>query len=180
MPVDLKLPKAGANVIVRRLEERDLEDLSAIEADPEVKRYLGGPISTPRLEWIAEMKRLLPNPVTLAVVSKDSGEFAGRASIGHWIFGSTRDRDLQIVIGRAYWGRGFGREVSQMLIAAAFEELAAERIIAVVEPGNRASLALVQFLGFERDGVDLNSGWQDGHLRFVLPRPARMSQGINA
>lgn len=172
---ELKLPKSAENVVVRHLERKDLDELYTIETDPEVKRYLHGPVSTPREEWILGMaSRLTPSMgsefsqcVPFAVVARDGLRFAGRAAIP---VSGLSEHEIQVVISKDYWRRHFGRDVCRILIGAAFDELVAERVVGVVHPENSKSLNLLQSLGFEKDGIISDRSKQDGYLKFVLSR----------
>ena len=146
-----------------------------IESDPDVKRYLNGPVRVPREEWIRGVKSNLFRHKTLAVLAKDTGQFAGRAALDPYrdsdYLDSEITREIQVVISKNYWGRHFGREVSKILIAAAFDELGAEQVIGIVHPRNEFCLKLLHIFGFEQMGViPKPSSWQQGYLRFVLSR----------
>jgi RimJ/RimL family protein N-acetyltransferase len=112
------------------------------------------------------MRQLLKQRIAvlpLSVVYKATDEFAGRASI------LLKDIDarlweIQVLIAKEYWGKRLGREVFQLLMSAAYDELRARCIVAVVDPNNAASIALVDALGFERVGTRRSGRWDAGHL----------------
>jgi RimJ/RimL family protein N-acetyltransferase len=171
----LNLPKIGSNVIVRSLQAEDLSEMYRIESDPDVKRYLNDPTRVPRDEWIRGVESKLSRCQTLAVLAKDTRQFAGRAALDFYLDSDYLDseitREIQVVISKDYWGRHFGREVSNILIAAAFDELGAEQVIGIVHPRNEFCLKLLHIFGFEQMGViPKPSSWQQGYLRFVLSR----------
>ncbi|MCX6929090.1 MAG: GNAT family N-acetyltransferase [Verrucomicrobia bacterium] len=164
-----KLPKYGQSVVVRCLEKGDLNELYTIESDPEVKRYMGGPVRTPREEWIRGMESQLFMCITLAVLAKDNLGFAGRASVGTYGH-SEVDREIQIALAKKYQRQHFGSEVCEILIHAAFEELGAERVVGVAHPENEGSLKLLRLFHFEKAGIISEQTWQREHLKFVLTR----------
>jgi ribosomal-protein-alanine N-acetyltransferase len=169
----MELPKAGKVVIIRVLKREDLEPLFDLESDPEVKKYLSGPISKPKEEWIKGMQKRVGTFSTLVIESKQDGKFAGRASICRYLFVpdlSENDRELQIVIAERYWQHGFGREVCSILLDVAFTELGAERVFGVVDPRNSASLALLDSFSFKRIGIETRDGGQKDHLIFAITR----------
>ena len=146
-----------------------------IESDPEVKCYMDGPVRVPREEWIRGVKSNLFRHQTLAVLAKDTGQFAGRAALDPYLDSDYLDaevtREIQVIISKDYRGRYFGREVCKILIGAAFDELGAEQVIGVVHPQNEHCLKLLRIFGYEQKGVvSKPSPWQQGHLRFVLSR----------
>lgn len=167
---ELKLPKSRRNVVVRCLERKDLDELYTIESDPEVKRFLGGPVLTSREEWIRGMESNLAQCGTLAVLAKQDLQFAGRAAIKFYsLRAGLEAREIEVVISKDYWGNHFGPEVCETLIASAFDELATERIVGVVHPENEKSLKLLHLFGFEKAGIISDLTWQHGYLKFVLP-----------
>jgi RimJ/RimL family protein N-acetyltransferase len=140
-----------------------------------VKRYLNGPTRVPREEWIRGMESKLSRCQALAVLAKDTGQFAGRAALN--AFRDSEDvREIQVVISKEFWGRHFGCEVCKVLIATAFDELGAEQVVGVVHPENAKSLKLLRRLGFEKTGVvkqySMNLHSQVNDLKFTLPRAA--------
>lgn len=162
----LPLPLVGKQVLVRNLEESDLSDLYAIESDPETKLYLSGPVTLSAEDWISGMKRILPLKRTLAVIVKDGMRLAGRASI--WDYSTEHNyRELQVVISTGYHGKHIGREVSEMLINAAFADLGAVQVVGVVHPENQKSLKLLRHFGF-RDSGDVVSDTTSKQLGFRI------------
>jgi ribosomal-protein-alanine N-acetyltransferase len=164
----MELPKIGKVVIIRVLKKEDLESLYYLESDLEVKKYVGGPTPIPKEKWITGMQKKVGTFSTLVIESKEDAEFAGRASIGYYY--SEVDRELQLVIAKRYWRNGFGREVCNILLNAAFIELGAERVFGVVDPKNSASLALLNSFPFKRIGIENRDGWQKDHLIFAIAR----------
>ncbi len=168
-PNILRLPKIGSTVIVRYLQAEDLSEMYRMESDPDVKRYLDGPVHHPHEEWIRGVASKLSRCRDFAILAKDTGQFAGRAALD--IFRSSEEiRELQVVISKDYWGRHFGREVVKILITAAFDELGAEQVVGVVHPENEKSLKLLRLFGFENDGVVKDYSRQTRRLKFVLSR----------
>jgi ribosomal-protein-alanine N-acetyltransferase len=170
MPVPLRLPIVGPRITIRAPVEADLEEWYLLEADPEVKRYVRGPVTRPREEWVTGMRGVLEAGTPhLAVEDRASGLFAGRAAL------SMVDWELQVLIARAHWGEGLGREVSELLIGAAFGYMRAPCVTAVIDPGNAASLRLVEALGFARIGTKDRDedAWNYSHLIYGLDRPKR-------
>ena len=81
----LSLPKIGSSVMLRCLQAEDLSEMYRIESDPDVKRYLNGPTRVPREEWIRGVESKLSRCQTLAVLAKDTGQFAGRAALDQYL-----------------------------------------------------------------------------------------------
>lgn len=179
---DLALPIRGERVSIRRLDERDLENLYALETDPDVKRYVGGPVRRSRDEWLSLMRdKLGAETCAFAIALNEDGSFVGRASLGMSCRATTSsgsgyqiesEIEIQVLIARRFWGKGFGREVVSELIRAAFELQEVTSVIAVVHPENMASRKLMDDLGFQHDGQKSSPGcWDDGNMIFRLTKP---------
>jgi RimJ/RimL family protein N-acetyltransferase len=167
---NLPLPIVGKKITIRRLYLRDLRPLYKLEADEEVKRYVGGAITTRQQEWIDGMRRRLSDPesiLPLAVLRKDSLTFAGRATLFPKD-GERRCWELQVLIAKMYWGQRLGRDVAEHLIDVVFSHPGAACLIATVHPENTASRALVDSFGFKQVETKRTAGWDYGHLVFQL------------
>jgi RimJ/RimL family protein N-acetyltransferase len=181
----LPLPIHTKNLLIRCLEERDLEDLYALEADREVKRYVGGPVRRPMDEWTNCMRdRLGPENCTLAIELIKNGSFVGRASIGTKTIVKAPpptvdiECELQILVVRKYWGKHFGREVARSLIEACFALVDVSSIVAIVDPEHAASRKLMDIFGFQYvDQKSSPGSWDDKHMVFRLTKPHEMTTG---
>jgi [ribosomal protein S5]-alanine N-acetyltransferase len=147
--INTLLPIVGIKVLIRKLNEKDLESLYALEIDDHVKRYVGGPVTTPQQEWIEGMAGLCSTPnaaLPLIVIYKVSGDFAGRASLSPVPL--SRSWEIQVLIAKKYWSQRLGREVTELLMGVAIDDLKASSVVAIVDPKNEASLTLAKDLGF--------------------------------
>jgi len=63
--------------------------------------------------------------------------------------------DFGYRLARSYWGRGLATEAASALMERAFGELKLSRLVSIVHPENRASIRVLDKLGFleERRGV---------------------------
>jgi RimJ/RimL family protein N-acetyltransferase len=170
--VTISIPRMGDGFILREFTRDDIEGLAAIEFDPTAKQFLAVPAKE-RQEWINSFV-----PETAIGWAVDvGGHLAGRASLS----GRKRGyRELVIVIGQSYWGLGLGRKVAAMLISAAFDELQAKSLVALVHPEHKASIALLRRFKFRRRGIFKaeSAHWQDGHFIYCLSRRSHELQAI--
>jgi [ribosomal protein S5]-alanine N-acetyltransferase len=142
-------------LIFRDHEPADLEPYCAMEADPEVRRYVGG---LPRTRSAAEQKfrtvYLPAGPDRLRLrgtVFKPDGSYIGYCGIyPHFVDGVPQPAEgmLAFYLSRAYWGRGLATEAGSAFIALAFGEWKLSRIVSSVEDGNDASMRVLAKLGF--------------------------------
>jgi len=61
--------------------------------------------------------------------------------------------DLSWAMAPEHWGKGIGTRVVRLLIRYAFEELGLHRVVAYVEPDDRASLRICGRAGLRREGL---------------------------
>ncbi|BBJ23485.1 GNAT family N-acetyltransferase [Candidatus Nitrotoga sp. AM1P] len=169
---NLLLPKTGTCFNIRQLKEPDFDDFYTLSSDANLKQFMGGAVTLPRKQWIAGMKKNQFYSEYLAIKMKPDSCFAGFASFNHFLKGpeiSNTFFEFQILIAKLYQKQGLGTEISNILIAAAFHELKAERIYAVVDPQNQSSIKMFSKLGFKPEGeVNRIEEWQHGHKIFAL------------
>lgn len=79
-------------------------------------------------------------------------------------------------IGVTYWGRGFATEACRRVIQALFDDYGVQRIAAEIDTRNRASIRLVERLGFQagevRIGADFFKGSASDEVTYTLLRHA--------
>ena len=163
--MSILLPKNGEGFALRSVTRGDAERLAEIEFDAEVKQYL----ALPKLEKSQWIEKFDPDLYVAYAIEVD-GVLAGRGSIRP--YKRKGNFELAIVIERSFWGLMLGRKVAAMLIQAAFEELNAKAVVALVHPENRASIALLRAFKFRRRGiveVPANDD-QQGHFIYRMSR----------
>jgi RimJ/RimL family protein N-acetyltransferase len=76
---------------------------------------------------------------------------------------------ISIAIGdRANWARGYGYDAGELALAFAFDELNLHRVTATVFSYNERSIALVEKLGFRREGAFREFLQRDGERHDML------------
>ena len=159
-------------LLFRAHEPQDLEPYCAMEADPEVRRYVGG---KPRPREVAEEKFyrvFLPSsPKRLrlwATVYKPEGVYIGYCGI-YPHFGEhgpiPGEGTLAFYLARPYWGRGLATEAGRAFLQFGWNELGLKRIVAGAHPENHASVHVLEKLGMKRIWT------ADGSCDFELERP---------
>ena len=159
MKIFLETPR----LVLRQLSEDDVDDLVALDSDPEVMRYINGGVATSR-EAIAE--RFLPYAMSYyerdkhlgfwAIVDKQSEEFIG------WIF-LRPEVDFELLqqlnlaepdavelgyrICQRSWGKGYMTEAARALIDKSFTESAIAKIVAWALTEHKASTRVMEKAG---------------------------------
>ncbi|MBB4986456.1 MULTISPECIES: GNAT family N-acetyltransferase [Streptomyces] len=108
---------------------------------------------------------------------RETGEAAGMVNINSVIRGRYQGASLGYAAFAPSAGSGYMTEGVALTLQHAFSELRLHRLEACIQPGNKASLALVQRLGFRFEGVSpaylyIDGDWRD-HERWAVnaPRP---------
>ncbi|WP_274648498.1 GNAT family N-acetyltransferase [Paenibacillus humicola] len=149
-------------LILRKLEPSDAEALYEYYSDADVTRYMDwyGPESVEQakdmiVSWndMYRNRQLLPWGLTLNGRDRLIGTVMYMP-----IRGTFEQRPLYPVtvgydLDKAYWNRGMMTEALKAVIDFGLERFGAHRIQAEVAPKNKASLKLLEKLGFKREGV---------------------------
>ena len=166
-------PFTTERLALRPLDASDVDLLVALDADPEVTRYISGGKPTPRDEAARIVERALGHRWIAS--DRATGEFVGwlglRPSAG-------RDRELGYRLRRAAWGRGLATEGSLALIDLAFTQLDADRVWAQTMSVNVASRGVMERCGmryvrtFHLDWPEPIAGTEHGDVEYELTRTA--------
>lgn len=96
----------------------------------------------------------------------------GVVNINDVIYGGMRSGTLGYYIGSDFTRSGYMSEGLSMVLDRAFIELRLHRMEANVQPGNEGSLALIQRMGFRKEGfshsfLQIDGVWRD-HERWAM------------
>jgi ribosomal-protein-alanine N-acetyltransferase len=123
---------------------------------------------------------------TLPIVLKDTGEIVGWCGLGPLEFDPSQI-EIYFVIACEYWGMGLATEAAGALLDYAFNRLGLQRVVAVANPANHASIRVTQKIGMRREGPVRGLGAThrdyEGYLLYSLEacdrvRPAAYRQSI--
>src|SRR5919205_495280 len=145
-------PLETQRLVLRPLEERDFDAFAAVNADPEVARWL---YNEPRTRAEArehfERKR---RPVlereddwlSCAAIDRESGAFVGDFSF-HWVSETHRTGEIGFVVAPEHHGKGYATEAARALLDWAFGAGGFHRVIGRTEARNTASARVLEKLG---------------------------------
>ncbi len=85
-----------------------------------------------------------------AVTLRETGELTGRCGLQR--IEETGETELDVILGTAYWGRGYATEACRAGLRFGAATLRPEEIVGIVHPENAASRRLVEKLGFTLTG----------------------------
>jgi RimJ/RimL family protein N-acetyltransferase len=146
-------------VVLRQWREEDREPNAAINADPEVRRYLGGPRSREQsdssVDWMSGL-----------IAERGWGLWAVEVINGPPFIGVTGLNQTDVIPGlpgaievswrlaREHWGHGYATEAAQEAVRFGFEELGLDEIVSITVPANLRSRRVMERLGMTRDPAD--------------------------
>jgi ribosomal-protein-alanine N-acetyltransferase len=140
---------------LRRMTERDLDWLTALHADSDVTRYLGGTKTRAQVEELMRTRILDYYDAHPGLGVWVTVERASRQPVGfHLINNIQGETILQVGYGlsKAAWGRGYATEMAAALIRYGFVDLGLDRIAGIASLDNLASLHVLEKIGLERRG----------------------------
>ena len=136
-------------------EAADLEAFCAMEADAEVRRYVGG---TPRTReaaeerfWSTTMQPVEDRLAMWATVLKSESRYVGRCGLYPHLSDGARvagEAVLAFYLAREFWGRGLASEAGRAFVNFGLGELNLARIVTAVDVRNEASVRVLEKLGF--------------------------------
>lgn len=150
------MPQHPRGFSTRRLDLRavtsaDRDHLVALEADPEVMRFLNGGLPVPEA-GCPDADFLTPRgtePEVLVAHERGTGRFIGWfALFDDGLVDGLRTAELGYRLHRAAWGQGFASEGVCALATHAFEDLGFGRIRAQTMAVNLASRRVLEKAGF--------------------------------
>lgn len=140
-----------------------LEGLSAMNSDPEVMRYISGRLET-REETLAVIERVKQRWARVgyswwSFIETGSGEVIGAGAIQNLrrVPAPEPDPACPLEIGwrlrRDRWHQGLATEAAKAMTGFAFDTLKAPELLAVCDPANIASAAVMKRLGMQDLGL---------------------------
>jgi len=146
-------------LLLRRWRQADRAPFAALNADPEVNRYLTGPLDRDasddlvvRIEagfelhgfglWVLELR--------------ESGEFAGFAGLSVPPFEAHFTPAVEVGwrLARPAWGHGYATEAGRAALEFGFGPAGLGEIVSMTAVGNVRSRAVMERLGMRRDPAD--------------------------
>jgi [ribosomal protein S5]-alanine N-acetyltransferase len=160
----------GDHVSIRHLEAGDeAAFIQAVRASRKLHRpwsYLP--------ETAEDFRETLVRPLgeSYLICRNKDDALVGSASLGHIAFGNLRSAYLGYSAFVPHEGRGHMFQGLGLVLRHAFGTLRLHRVEANVQPDNARSIALVERLGFRREGyspryLKIGNRWRD-HVRFAM------------
>ncbi|MER5475014.1 GNAT family N-acetyltransferase [Streptomyces sp. NPDC002935] len=145
-------------LLLRRWRESDLEPWAAMNADPEVREYLGDLLTPEQSDVSVALMQAEFDKRGYgwwAIETLETGAFIGRVGLDEV------DESLPFTgvdvgwrLARSAWGHGYATEAAQAGLAFGFESLGLPEIVASTTVTNVRSQAVMRRLGMTRDPSD--------------------------
>lgn len=147
-----------ARLILRQLREDDAAALFPVLSDAEVMIWWSSGPHTSLAETEAYVK---------GNAAEGQGYYCWAITAGDdvalgWVIlvdGKPQVKEIGYILRRDQWGTGIAREAVARVIAHGFDDLGLRRIFADTDPENGGSIALLERLGFQREGR-LRGEWE--------------------
>ena len=148
----VSVPIRTQRLLLRPFEAADVEGITAMLADPEVTRWIGGVKSA--AEAAASVLRMKESFRgrgwgTLAVVPHDTSQCVGYCGVRP--LAHTQEAEIAFALSKGCWARGLGTEAGSACIDATFRALPLDSIVATVYPDNSRSIAVLKKLGMREE-----------------------------
>ena len=170
-------------LILRQFTLDDIDNLVALDSDPDVMRFLTGGRPTPRevlefdhLPWYIDNYQKFPGYGFWAAIEKSTGDFLG------WFHFRPHDDDpvdepeLGYRLVKSAWGKGYGTEGSRALIDKGFAEFGVRRVVASTMTVNTGSRRVMEKSGlrfvrtFFMEWPDVIPGGELGDVEYAITR----------
>jgi RimJ/RimL family protein N-acetyltransferase len=174
-------------LIMRGWRESDRAPWAAMNADPEVRRYLGPLLTFEQASaWVLSYQDDLDRHGFgfWALEVRASGEFVGFTGLG------TVDEEMPFTgvelawrLARPAWGHGYATEAARAALEHGFGVLGLPEIVAVTMARNLRSRAVMARIGMTTDPAedfddpDVDEGPLRRHVVYRKPRPETGSPG---
>jgi ribosomal-protein-alanine N-acetyltransferase len=146
-------------LMLRHLRSEDLDEFYKICGDPEIMRYVGDgqPLSREQTRrWIEKSQENYRKYGfgCSAVVAKEDARLIGYCGLVN----PTTNGEAEIIYAfkKRYWGRGLASEAAKAMLDFGLKRRALRRVVATIDPGNRASIRIVEKCGMKYQGQRLD------------------------
>lgn len=136
----------------------NLEKVCALFSDPEVMRYVGTGVKS-REETVTYLEKSIKHHDKHGfsfcdIYEKETGTFIGRAGL---IYLEMKDDQPDIEVGYAlhkqFWKKGYATELASAFLNWGFENLAVNKLVAVIHPENEKSRRVLENSGMHYVGT---------------------------
>jgi [ribosomal protein S5]-alanine N-acetyltransferase len=152
----------GERITLRPITEEDIPAYFALCADPDVTHYLSHPPYTNMEQAEEKVKKIIQwgkegASFLWVIASKQSNCLMGTCCLFH-LDKENQRAEFGYALAKVHWGQGLAYEATQIAIEHIFATQSLRRLEADADPRNLKSCALLERLGFIREGY-LRERW---------------------
>ena len=143
-----------SRLILRKLRIDDLDELCRLYADNEIRRFFPEGVLTraqtkEELDWYLDGGWPEHSELALwATIHRPTGRFIGRCGLIPWTIDSQQETEVAYLLDKEFWRQGLATEAAGALVQHAFTRLRLNRLIALVDRSNIASIRTAERVGF--------------------------------
>ncbi|MET7331742.1 GNAT family N-acetyltransferase [Nonomuraea sp. NPDC005650] len=154
-------------LLLRLAEPDDVSAFTRLWADPDVRRFLGGPVAEERLATYQRHFAGLPG--VFAVVAQGEATVLGTVAIDPASRFEGR-REVSYSFLPEHWGRGYAREAVAAAVGWAFDHVPSPdpSVVAVTQEANSRSRRLLEAIGMSLVGGFVE--WDAPQVMYVSRR----------
>ncbi len=144
-----------ARLVLREWRDSDIEPLAAVNADPEVMRYIAPPLTRERTEAFIEWQRGVfaeRGWGLWAVEVVADGALAGVVGLNEP--GFRTGVEISWRLGHEHWNQGYATEAARAVLAFGFDELRLDEVVSFTTVANERSRRVMERIGMTRDPAD--------------------------
>jgi len=146
-------------LILRDWKDSDREPFARMNADAEVMRYLGEPLSRPESDSLITRIELHFHDYGFGLYAaelRETGAFAGYVGLAVPRFDAPFMHAVEIGwrVAREYWNRGLATEGARAVGRHAFEQIGIRELVSLTVPQNTPSRRVMEKLGMTHDEAD--------------------------
>lgn len=136
-------------LILRPLDEADAREIFAMRSDADVMRFIREPQKNigESIDWINLVSSRWRSEKTgfCAMIERKTENFVGWCGV--WRLQETGETEIGYAVAKDFWGKGFAAEAARRFLEYAFAELDADKVVAVAQPENAASIRVMEKIG---------------------------------
>lgn len=171
-------------LLLRHVNQDDLDAFAALFADPEVMRFsLGNKSREETLRWIGGcLEDYQPERWGFglwAVILKSTGQVMGFCGLSKFDdIGGQCEVEVGYRLARPYWGKGFVTEAARAARDHAFSHLGIRRLISLIEADNIPAVRVAEKLGMSLEKVVTKWDRPVGVYAITRPNQPRSADAI--
>lgn len=162
----------GEFIYLRLMEERDISYKVKWINDPEVRRTLNFdyPVSEIGTKHWLNKVALNSSRRDFIVCLKENDLPIGYGGFLNIDIKNSKAESYMAIGDKDYWGKGYAKEIRQLLIEYAFKEVGLNRVYSYVWTENKKMINLNKSIGFEVEGLLRNDMFSHGEYmsRYIM------------